>query len=118
MKCYKGAEHSTMYGESNQLTNLGSPGRLAMKPACVCMCMCVCAGYTPYKVTHSSDYFQELYDFAVELIHRGQAYVCHQRPEEIKGFNPPPSPWRDRPIEESLILFEVMFMCCTRLHSL
>jgi len=67
------------------------------------------AGYTPFKVTHSSDYFQELYDLAVELIRRGQAYVCHQKPEEIKGFNPPPSPWRDRPIEESLILFEVMF---------
>ena len=67
------------------------------------------AGYTPFKVTHSSDYFQELYDLAVELIRRGQAYICHQRPEEIKGFNPPPSPWRDRPIEESLILFEVMF---------
>jgi len=67
------------------------------------------AGYTPFKVTHSSDYFQELYDLAVDLIRRDQAYVCHQRPEEIKGFNPPPSPWRNRPIEESLILFEVIF---------
>lgn len=38
---------------------------------------------------------------------RGHAYVCHQEYEEIKGFNPPPSPWRDRPIEESLRLFEV-----------
>ncbi|XP_055351280.1 probable glutamine--tRNA ligase isoform X2 [Paramacrobiotus metropolitanus] len=65
-------------------------------------------GYKPYKITHSSDYFQELYDFAVELIKRGQAYVCHQKPEEIKGFNPPPSPWKDRPIEESLKLFEDM----------
>lgn len=68
------------------------------------------AGYTPYRVTHSSDYFQELYDLAVELIRRGHAYVCHQKPEEIKGFNPPPSPWRDRPIEESLTLFEVAFI--------
>jgi len=65
-------------------------------------------GYEPYKITHSSDYFQELYDLGVELIRRGQAYVCHQRPEEIKGFNPPPSPWRDRPIDESLTLFEDM----------
>lgn len=65
------------------------------------------AGYTPFKVTHSSDYFQELYDLAVDLIRRGQAYICHQKPEEIKGYNPPPSPWRDRPIEESLVLFEV-----------
>ena len=43
----------------------------------------------------------------MELIRRGHAYVCHQRPEELKGFNPPDSPWRDRPIEESLQLFEV-----------
>ena len=41
---------------------------------------------------------------------RGHAYVCHQEYEEIKGFNPPPSPWRDRPIEESLRLFEVCYM--------
>ena len=33
--------------------------------------------------------------------------MCHQKVEEIKGHNPPPSPWRDRPIEESLQLFEV-----------
>ena len=44
---------------------------------------------------------------AVELIKRGHAYVCHQRADEIKGFNPPPSPYRDRPMEESLRLFEV-----------
>uniref|UniRef100_A0A8C4PLY1 Glutamine--tRNA ligase n=1 Tax=Equus asinus asinus TaxID=83772 RepID=A0A8C4PLY1_EQUAS len=65
-------------------------------------------GYTPYKVTYASDYFDQLYAWAVELIHRGQAYVCHQRGEELKGHNPPPSPWRDRPIEESLLLFEAM----------
>lgn len=35
--------------------------------------------------------------------------MCHQRGEELKGHNPPPSPWRDRPIEESLLLFEVGF---------
>jgi len=33
--------------------------------------------------------------------------VCHQKYEELKGHNPPPSPWRDRPIHESLKLFEV-----------
>ena len=43
-----------------------------------------------------------------ELIRRGHAYVCHQKYEEIKGINPPPSPWRDRPIAESLQLFEDM----------
>lgn len=35
--------------------------------------------------------------------------MCHQRGEELKGHNPLPSPWRDRPIEESLLLFEVGF---------
>lgn len=65
-------------------------------------------GYKPYKVTHSSDYFDQLYDWAVLLIKKGLAYVCHQKAEEIKGFNPPPSPWRDRPIEENLLLFEDM----------
>ena len=47
--------------------------------------------------------------------YRGLAYVCHQRYEEIKGHNPPPSPWRDRPIEESLRLFEVT---CSTAESL
>ncbi|KAJ8394750.1 hypothetical protein AAFF_G00041050 [Aldrovandia affinis] len=65
-------------------------------------------GYQPYKVTHASDNFQKLYDLAVSLIGRGHAYVCHQRGEELKGHNPPPSPWRDRPTEESLLLFERM----------
>ncbi|KAH0630312.1 hypothetical protein JD844_013227 [Phrynosoma platyrhinos] len=65
-------------------------------------------GYTPYAVTHASDYFDQLYTWAVDLIRRGHAYVCHQKVEEIKGHNPPPSPWRDRPIEESLLLFEDM----------
>ncbi|XP_055269763.1 glutamine--tRNA ligase [Moschus berezovskii] len=65
-------------------------------------------GYTPYKVTYASDYFDQLYAWAVELIRRGQAYVCHQRGEELKGHNPLPSPWRDRPTEESLLLFEAM----------
>ncbi|KRX49473.1 putative glutamine--tRNA ligase [Trichinella murrelli] len=65
-------------------------------------------GYTPYKVTHSSDYFDQLYEYALELIRRGHAYVCHQKAEEVKGINPTPSPWRDRPIDESLKLFEDM----------
>ncbi|XP_028907369.1 glutamine--tRNA ligase [Ornithorhynchus anatinus] len=65
-------------------------------------------GYKPYMVTHASDNFDQLYAWAVELIRRGHAYVCHQRVEEIKGHNPPLSPWRDRPVEESLLLFEGM----------
>ncbi|XP_033643669.1 glutamine--tRNA ligase-like [Asterias rubens] len=65
-------------------------------------------GYEPYKVTHASDYFQNLYDLAVDLIRRDLAYICHMKPEEIKGYNNPDSPWRDRPIEESLKLFDDM----------
>ncbi|XP_051950388.1 glutamine--tRNA ligase-like [Xyrauchen texanus] len=65
-------------------------------------------GYKPYAVTHASDNFQHLYDLAVDLIRRGHAYVCHQRGEELKGYNVSSSPWRDRPVEESLLLFECM----------
>uniref|UniRef100_A0A8D9F2F0 glutamine--tRNA ligase n=1 Tax=Cacopsylla melanoneura TaxID=428564 RepID=A0A8D9F2F0_9HEMI len=65
-------------------------------------------GYKPYQITHSSDYFDQLYEWAVKLITKGLAYVCHQKSEEIKGFNPPPSPWRERPVEENLKLFEAM----------
>lgn len=65
-------------------------------------------GYSPFKITHSSDYFDQLFKWAVILIKKGLAYVCHQKQEEMQGFNPPPSPWRDRPIQESLLLFESM----------
>lgn len=65
-------------------------------------------GYKPYKITYSSDYFDQLHNWAVELIKMGHAYVCHQTVEEMRGINPLPSPWRDRPIEESLALFEDM----------
>ncbi|CAH0546360.1 unnamed protein product [Brassicogethes aeneus] len=65
-------------------------------------------GYKPHKITHSSDNFEQLYKWAVELIKNGAAYVCHQTADEMKGFNPQPSPWRERPIEESLQLFEDM----------
>lgn len=65
-------------------------------------------GHKPFQITHASDYFPQLYEFAVQLIKRGCGYVCHQQYEELKGHNPPPSPWRDRPIQESLDLFEDM----------
>jgi hypothetical protein len=38
------------------------------------------------QVTYSSDYFPELYDFALQLIKSGHAYVDHQTPDEIKEF--------------------------------
>ncbi|OMO72924.1 Glutamyl/glutaminyl-tRNA synthetase, class Ib [Corchorus capsularis] len=67
-------------------------------------------GWEPFKITYTSDYFQELYDLAVELIRRGHAYVDHQTPEEIKEYREKKmnSPWRDRPIAESLKLFDDM----------
>lgn len=65
-------------------------------------------GYTPDQITYSSDNFQQLYEWAVVLIKKGLAYVCHQTADEMKGFNPKPSQWRDRPLAESLQLFEDM----------
>ncbi|XP_057529050.1 glutamine--tRNA ligase, cytoplasmic-like [Amaranthus tricolor] len=67
-------------------------------------------GWEPFKVTYTSDYFQDLYDLAVELIKRGHAYVDHQSADEIKEYREKKmnGPWRDRPVEESLKLFEEM----------
>eukprot|EP00245_Coleochaete_scutata_P005904 TRINITY_DN19893_c0_g1_i1.p1 TRINITY_DN19893_c0_g1~~TRINITY_DN19893_c0_g1_i1.p1 ORF type:complete len:798 (-),score=199.54 TRINITY_DN19893_c0_g1_i1:276-2669(-) len=67
-------------------------------------------GWKPFKITYSSDYFQELYDLAVELIKRGHAYVDHQTAEEISEYRKlhKDSPWRNRPVAESLKLFEEM----------
>ena len=61
----------------------------------------------------ASDYFEQMYGFAVELIEKGLAYVCQLTPEEVKNFRgdvntPAQSPYRDRPIEESLDLFRRM----------
>ncbi len=62
---------------------------------------------------YGSDYFEKDYEYAVELIKKGLAYVCELTPEEFKanrGFIgiPATSPYRDRPIEENLRLFEKM----------
>ncbi|MAN87360.1 MAG: glutamine--tRNA ligase [Algoriphagus sp.] len=63
---------------------------------------------------YSSDYFQQLYDWAVQLIKEGKAYVDQQSSEQIaeqKGTPTSPgkpSPFRDRPVAESLELFEKM----------
>ncbi|KAG6707171.1 hypothetical protein I3842_06G018800 [Carya illinoinensis] len=67
-------------------------------------------GWEPLKITYTSDYFQDLYDLAVELIRRGHAYVDHQTPDEIKEYREKKmnSPWRDRPVAESLKLFDDM----------
>merc|ERR1712063_54623 len=67
-------------------------------------------GHEPWKITYSSDYFQELYDLAVELIKRGKAFVCHQTGEEMARDRRAKveSPWRNRSVEENLRLFEEM----------
>jgi len=62
---------------------------------------------------YGSDYFEKDYEYAVELIKKGLAYVCGLSAEEFKAFrgdteHPAVSPYRDRPIEESLDLFERM----------
>lgn len=65
-------------------------------------------------VYYASDYFQQLWDFAVRLIKEGKAYVDEQTSEQIaeqKGTPTQPgveSPFRDRPVGESLALFEKM----------
>ena len=66
--------------------------------------------YDNIQVTYSSDYFETLYSLAIELIRRGKAYVCHQKPHEIKlsRENQTESPWRNRGVEENLKLFEEM----------
>ena len=62
---------------------------------------------------YGSDYFEKDYEYAVELIKKGLAYVCELTPEEFKANRgdigiPATSPYRDRPIEENLRLFEKM----------
>lgn len=62
---------------------------------------------------YASDYFEQMYGYAVELIRKGLAYVCELTPDEVRLYRgdlktPARSPFRDRPIEESLLLFEQM----------
>ena len=71
-------------------------------------------GFRWGNLYHASDYFDQLWAFAVRLIKEGKAYVDEQTSEQIaaqKGTPTEPgtaSPFRDRPIEESLALFEKM----------
>ena len=67
-------------------------------------------GYEPYKTTASSDYFQELYDIAINLIKKDKAYVCFQTSEEMKAGrdSKEDSPWRNKPVEENLKKLEKM----------
>ena len=70
-------------------------------------------GFEWDQMLYGSDYFEKDYEFAVELIKKGLAYVCELTPEQFKEYRgdtstPARSPWRDRPMEESLDLFERM----------
>jgi len=66
------------------------------------------------RVFFASDYFEQLYDFAVELINQGKAYVCDLPPEEMRSYRGTltepgrNSPYRDRSVEENLDLFARM----------
>ncbi len=71
-------------------------------------------GFHWNKIYYASDYFQQLWDFAVQLIRQGKAYIDEQSAEVIaqqKGTPTVPgteSPYRNRPVEESLDLFRRM----------
>ncbi|MXN92641.1 glutamine--tRNA ligase/YqeY domain fusion protein [Flavobacterium sp. Sd200] len=71
-------------------------------------------GYKWAEERYASDYFQELYDWAIEFIRKGKAYVDSQSSEDMakqKGTPSQPgthSPYRDRSVEENLDLFEKM----------
>ena len=65
------------------------------------------------RLFYGSDYFEKTYELAEGLIKKGLAYVCELTPEEFKEYRgdvntPARSPWRDRPVEESLDLFRRM----------
>jgi glutaminyl-tRNA synthetase len=66
------------------------------------------------RLFHASDYFQQLYDWAVQLIKQGQAYVCDLSADEVREYRGTltepgsESPYRDRSVEENLDLFERM----------
>ncbi|KAG2184551.1 hypothetical protein INT43_000460 [Umbelopsis isabellina] len=72
-------------------------------------------GFEPYKITHSSDYFQDLYELAIKLIKKGLAYTCQCTGEEIAAHRGGESRGprtacvhRDRSVEETLEQFQMM----------
>ncbi len=71
-------------------------------------------GFKPDKILYASSYFDQLYEWAVELIKKGKAFVCQQTLEEMRRDRGTAtgagkeSPWRNRSVEENLELFERM----------
>ena len=66
------------------------------------------------RLYYASDYFEQLYEFALKLVRKGVAYVCDLTPDEIKDYRGTitepgrDSPYRERTVEENLDLFERM----------
>jgi glutaminyl-tRNA synthetase len=70
-----------------------------------------CLGLTPAKAPfYASDYFEQIYEFALTLIKKGKAFVCDMTPDQTDEYRRlgKPSPFRDRSIEENLDLFTRM----------
>ncbi len=71
-------------------------------------------GANPDEIFYGSDYFQKTYEFAVELIKKGKAYVCDLKSDEMREYRGTltqpgkNSPYRDRSVDENLKLFEKM----------
>ena len=71
-------------------------------------------GYEWAGLYFASDYFEQLYQFAVELIEKGKAFVCDLSAEEVREYRGTltepgrESPWRNRSVEENLDLFRRM----------
>jgi glutaminyl-tRNA synthetase len=71
-------------------------------------------GYSWDQLRFASDYFEQLYDYAVELIKAGKAFVCDLNAEQVREYRGTltepgrESPYRDRPVEENLDLFKRM----------
>ena len=71
-------------------------------------------GYAWSELRFASDYFEQLYQFAIELIESGKAFVCDLTPEQVREYRGTltepgtESPFRGRPAEESLDLLERM----------
>jgi glutaminyl-tRNA synthetase len=65
---------------------------------------------SPVEPFYASDYFDQIYEYAVALIRKGRAFVCDLTPEETDDYrrNAKPSPYRDRSAEENLDLFARM----------
>jgi len=71
-------------------------------------------GASSLEPFYASDYFAQIYEYAVQLVKKGVAYVCDLSPEDTDAYRGSPdrpgrnSPWRDRSVEENLDLFARM----------